>query len=145
MITTKLTPEYLKDMFGQFLSVAIKKTGITSNVFLTGAPGCGKFSALTEILKERNMAYKIFEASRISSLESVFDEALVEENIVIVDDLTSAHINMDNTLSTKLRELIEAKKIIIVCHENGDEKYYGHNFKSVVDRCLVFHYPSFEK
>jgi nucleoside-triphosphatase THEP1 len=131
-------------MFGQFLSVAIKKTGITHNVFLTGAPGCGKLSALTEILKERNIGYNIFEASRISNLNSAFDEAIAEIGIVIVDDLTSVNIDVDNTLSTKLKELMDVKKIIIVCHENGDEKNYGYNFKSVVDRCLIFHYPTYE-
>ena len=138
MTTTKLPPKYVKDMFGQFLSVAVKKDGMTHNVFLTGIRGCSKLTGLTEILKERNFDFKIFDAS---NLETKFQEAVDAKEIVIIDELISKELNIDAKLSSKLKEIMDIKKIIIVCHSTDDERDYGWNYKSIVDSCLIFHYP----
>lgn len=145
MTNTKLTPDYIKTMFGQFLSVAVKNDGrLSHNIFIPGAIGCGKLNSLIEILKERNISYKIFDATRTTNLESVMTEAVEEKSIVIIDDVSSSQINRDNNLSTKLKELMEKRTIILVCHSTDEEKNYDWNYNSVVDRCLVFHFPSIE-
>lgn len=142
MTTTKLTPEFLKDMFGQFLSVAIKKNGLAHNVFLSGPAGCGKLSALIEILKERDKEHVIFDSKRIG-LHTCFDEILTSDKVIIIDELTARELCNDSKLSDKLKELMDYKKIIISCHENMDERNDDYSYKSVVSRCLVFHYPLF--
>jgi DNA replication protein DnaC len=141
MITKpQLTPEYIKDMFGQFLSVAIKPTGLKQNVYLTGPAGCGKLAALIEILKERDLDYQIFDSTRVFGLKSAYDEVLASNEIIIIDDLISKRIDEPN-VSGKLKDILETKKVILVVHSTDEERNYGYNYKSVVDRCLVFHFP----
>ena len=85
---------------------------------------------------------------KYNNVQWVFDDSstgLNKEAFVAGVDTTldqiSKELNIDAKLSSKLKEIMDIKKIIIVCHSTDDERDYGWNYKSIVDSCLIFHYP----
>lgn len=135
-----LTSEYVNYMFEEFLSVAVKPENLTHSLYITGPVGCGKLHFLTSILKKKEQDHIIYNVS--TGFKSV-KENLNKKAITVIDGLSSADIDK-SYIAEELKKIMEEKNIIIITNEFGSEKDYGHNFKSVINKCYVFHYPQIE-